>query len=323
MLEQDVDGLIGWWLCSLHGKQGIAPGNRLQQIKRRSDEQTPPEASSQSGEVFTFEDVDYDVPRTQEAGVDYAVPRGVTSPDYDVPNVSRPDGGENLGEVYDLPENSMLRSEINAKQNGVENALDNYDQSAEVYDVPTSLLDDSFCQEIYDIPSKEKGDVESTDSNHNVESSICQMSPVQCQGSDHGESKQLSGVPGGPEVTPEIYDVLSASGDKDIKKDLFETTPTSTSVTTDILQENRSSAELHKAKMPVDVVSAELTVKRQSSSSTDSTKTDDDDYVDYQDIYGDGKEKDVSLYDVPVQVGHMFSTLTLLILAQSNALGSF
>ncbi|EDO49334.1 predicted protein, partial [Nematostella vectensis] len=29
VLEKDIDGLFGWWLCSLHGRQGIAPGNRL------------------------------------------------------------------------------------------------------------------------------------------------------------------------------------------------------------------------------------------------------------------------------------------------------
>ena len=44
--------------------------------------------------------------------------------------------------------------------------------------------------------------------------------------------------------------------------------------------------------------------KRQSTSSTDSAKlsSEDDDYVDYQDIYGDGRGKDVNVYDVPVQV---------------------
>ena len=30
VIEQDVDGLVGWFLCLLHGRQGIAPGNRLQ-----------------------------------------------------------------------------------------------------------------------------------------------------------------------------------------------------------------------------------------------------------------------------------------------------
>ena len=29
IVEQDTGGLEGWWLCSLRGKQGIAPGNRL------------------------------------------------------------------------------------------------------------------------------------------------------------------------------------------------------------------------------------------------------------------------------------------------------
>ncbi|XP_006860224.1 PREDICTED: breast cancer anti-estrogen resistance protein 1 [Chrysochloris asiatica] len=29
VLERDTQGLEGWWLCSLHGRQGIVPGNRL------------------------------------------------------------------------------------------------------------------------------------------------------------------------------------------------------------------------------------------------------------------------------------------------------
>lgn len=29
MIEQNTGGLEGWWLCSLNGRQGIAPGNRL------------------------------------------------------------------------------------------------------------------------------------------------------------------------------------------------------------------------------------------------------------------------------------------------------
>ncbi|KAM7396112.1 hypothetical protein PAMP_019180 [Pampus punctatissimus] len=29
VLERDTQGLDGWWLCSLHGRQGIVPGNRL------------------------------------------------------------------------------------------------------------------------------------------------------------------------------------------------------------------------------------------------------------------------------------------------------
>jgi len=29
VIEQNTEGLEGWWLCSLHGRQGIVPGNRV------------------------------------------------------------------------------------------------------------------------------------------------------------------------------------------------------------------------------------------------------------------------------------------------------
>ena len=30
VLEEEPNGLTGWWLCLLQGRRGIAPGNRLQ-----------------------------------------------------------------------------------------------------------------------------------------------------------------------------------------------------------------------------------------------------------------------------------------------------
>ena len=35
VLQIDPNGLEGWWLCSLKGVIGIAPGNRLKQITGR------------------------------------------------------------------------------------------------------------------------------------------------------------------------------------------------------------------------------------------------------------------------------------------------
>lgn len=32
VLEQNTAGLEGWWLCSLRGRQGICPGNRLRLV---------------------------------------------------------------------------------------------------------------------------------------------------------------------------------------------------------------------------------------------------------------------------------------------------
>ena len=37
VVEQDTAGLDGWWLCSIRGKQGIAPGNRLKILSGMSD----------------------------------------------------------------------------------------------------------------------------------------------------------------------------------------------------------------------------------------------------------------------------------------------
>ncbi|KAM4618725.1 breast cancer anti-estrogen resistance protein 1 isoform 2-T2 [Polymixia lowei] len=46
VLERDTQGLDGWWLCSLHGRQGIVPGNRLKILvgmyDSKQQQQAPP-----------------------------------------------------------------------------------------------------------------------------------------------------------------------------------------------------------------------------------------------------------------------------------------
>ncbi|MBN3321091.1 BCAR1 protein, partial [Atractosteus spatula] len=41
VLERDTQGLDGWWLCSLHGRQGIVPGNRLKILVGMYDKKQP------------------------------------------------------------------------------------------------------------------------------------------------------------------------------------------------------------------------------------------------------------------------------------------
>lgn len=49
VIEQNTGGLEGWWLCSLHGRQGIAPGNRLKLlIGPMFEAQSPVGAAAQS-----------------------------------------------------------------------------------------------------------------------------------------------------------------------------------------------------------------------------------------------------------------------------------
>lgn len=58
VIEQNTDGLDGWWLCSLRGRKGICPGNRLKVIDFESGCYSPsPLASpsmSMSASTLTF-----------------------------------------------------------------------------------------------------------------------------------------------------------------------------------------------------------------------------------------------------------------------------
>ncbi|NXO15083.1 CASS4 protein, partial [Oriolus oriolus] len=44
VLERHVPGSEGWWRCSLHGRHGLAPANRLQLLPARSEQPTEPPA---------------------------------------------------------------------------------------------------------------------------------------------------------------------------------------------------------------------------------------------------------------------------------------
>ena len=294
VLEQDVDGLIGWWLCSLHGRQGIAPGNRMQQIKRRVDEHTSPEPTV-SSEVFTFEDIDYDVPRPQE-GRDYAVPRGIRSPDYDVPNAD--------SQESNFVNGTSPAFDLSSKQRETENIVDNYTASAEVYDVPSALLEDDVQGDIYDTPSK------SADQEPQNPTVLPKVSPSPFQETlrEENDKKQQSVICNEPDLYSEIYDVPVISGDED-KIDGIDKITKGVNVSLDV-NKNPALQETKKSPAKAGNVVARLSGnssdgKRQSSSSTDSVKlsSEDDDYVDYQDIYGDGREQEVNVYDVPVLVG--------------------
>jgi enhancer of filamentation 1 len=48
VIEQNTDGLDGWWLCSLRGRKGICPGNRLKVIDYETGCYTPSPLASPS-----------------------------------------------------------------------------------------------------------------------------------------------------------------------------------------------------------------------------------------------------------------------------------
>ena len=152
VIEKDIDGLTGWWLCLLHGQQGIVPGNRLQvidplqlvQMERKTT------ASKNRGSYETDDNSDgHDVadgippPVPASSNYDY-LPNPVKTPGF-VPQLS-------IKDMFDIP---IKRSSL--KQHGNDGEVVDGVTSQELYDVPTSslnsTLDTSQQQDLYDIPS--------------------------------------------------------------------------------------------------------------------------------------------------------------------------
>ncbi|XP_053324436.1 enhancer of filamentation 1 isoform X2 [Spea bombifrons] len=94
VIEQNTGGLEGWWLCSLHGRQGIAPGNRLKLLigpvsdipKHDISKKEAPLQSCFQQQVYqvpqpSYQDPVYQVPPSHHNTVVYKSPRGHNSED--------------------------------------------------------------------------------------------------------------------------------------------------------------------------------------------------------------------------------------------------
>ncbi|XP_040210408.1 embryonal Fyn-associated substrate isoform X2 [Rana temporaria] len=131
VLERDAQTLGGWWRCSLGGKQGIAPGNRLQLL---------PEENTQENE--------YQAPRL--IGATAVTPK---LQKYEV--MLQNSTEEQQSEVYQVP--SIARLCIATPQDEIYNSPRHIETSQpcpqEVYDKPSSLLRDiQSASETYDSP---------------------------------------------------------------------------------------------------------------------------------------------------------------------------
>ncbi len=99
IIEQNTGGLEGWWLCSLHGRQGIAPGNRLKLlIGPMFEGQTPASPSPPQGHALQQRPV---------------TPQGV----YQVPPSHQSPQGQGIyqippsKDVYQVPQRSALKAD--------------------------------------------------------------------------------------------------------------------------------------------------------------------------------------------------------------------
>ncbi|XP_022442373.1 enhancer of filamentation 1 isoform X4 [Delphinapterus leucas] len=131
VIEQNTGGLEGWWLCSLHGRQGIVPGNRVKlligPVQETSSSQDPPTSGLMHqpfGQQKLYQmpnlqgaprDTIYQVPPSYQNQGIYQVPTGHGTQEQDVyqvpPSVQRGIAGANgphlSKKVYDIPPSSV------------------------------------------------------------------------------------------------------------------------------------------------------------------------------------------------------------------------
>ncbi|XP_051729643.1 enhancer of filamentation 1 isoform X1 [Ctenopharyngodon idella] len=142
VIEQNTGGLEGWWLCSLHGRQGIAPGNRLKLLigpmfdGQTSASPSPPQGHALQQRPLTPQGV-YQVPPSHQS------PQGQGI--YQIPPSK---------DVYQVPQRSALAADgtpckvVTPVRVGQTYAYSPAsDSSHDLYDVPPVRP-----QGVYDIP---------------------------------------------------------------------------------------------------------------------------------------------------------------------------
>ncbi|XP_076999770.1 enhancer of filamentation 1 isoform X2 [Tamandua tetradactyla] len=169
VIEQNTGGLEGWWLCSLHGRQGIVPGNRVklligpvQEIPSSQDQPT----SGLTHQTFSQQKF-YQVPNPQAAPRDaiyqvppsyqnqgiYQVPTGHGTQEKDVYQVP-PSGQRSIGGTNGPHVSKKVITPVRTGHGYVYEYPSRYQK--DIYDIPPSHTP----QGVYDIPpSSVKGPV--------------------------------------------------------------------------------------------------------------------------------------------------------------------
>lgn len=162
VLERDTQGLDGWWLCSLHGRQGIVPGNRLKILVGMYDKQqqssSSPLCSSQSHLSIPPSAYTKPSPASQYTAMHPAC----TSPPslYQVPTGSQ------------TPQTQPKAPPLTQKQS----AGKYHPAGQEIYQVPPSM--GAPGQEIYQVPPTSGGqDVYQVPPSLNLKQEVYQIPP--------------------------------------------------------------------------------------------------------------------------------------------------
>ncbi|XP_061231320.1 cas scaffolding protein family member 4 isoform X4 [Neopsephotus bourkii] len=168
VLDQNVIGSEGWWRCSLHGRQGLAPANRLQLLAASQAALLSPSTRSGAAESSPGQQNIYQVPSVPKPTVlssTYEKMEGwVKSPArvsalpaqaiYQVPAVA----AQLLSERTQSSTSQHLFTLPRACRASVPSIR------SEVYDVPSTQRRESLLTQLYDVPPKRESDVAENES---------------------------------------------------------------------------------------------------------------------------------------------------------------
>ncbi|KAK5933308.1 hypothetical protein CgunFtcFv8_013801 [Champsocephalus gunnari] len=135
VMDQSVAGTSGWWRCSLYGRHGLAPANRLQLLP-----QTGTTASSSSRDADTFRCADAETDdRVQNIYQIPCVPRPSSSPAY-----------ERMDKIYKVPSTHLSASNMPVQQ-ALRHSKEGPEENQPSF---SSKLPSSSPREVYDVPSQ-------------------------------------------------------------------------------------------------------------------------------------------------------------------------
>ncbi|XP_069757622.1 breast cancer anti-estrogen resistance protein 1 isoform X5 [Narcine bancroftii] len=161
VLERNTGGLDGWWLCSLHGRQGIVPGNRLKILVGMYEKKQPnasqAQQSPQSSHPYQQQNV-YQMP-SQSSQYTAMHPAYTSQGDnvYMLPSSNKvqqslyqiPPALQNQSNKYPAtPTKQQTMYQKTASQGQLAQSMN---PTQEIYQVPPSM---NQSQDVYQIPSK-------------------------------------------------------------------------------------------------------------------------------------------------------------------------
>uniref|UniRef100_A0A674HYB3 Cas scaffolding protein family member 4 n=1 Tax=Terrapene triunguis TaxID=2587831 RepID=A0A674HYB3_9SAUR len=215
VLEQNVLESEGWWKCSLHGRQGLAPANRLQLLAGSQAGMLSPSSEHDSQELPICQQNIYQVPsapKSSSLSPTYErmdswikpLPSSVSSPPtqeiYQVPALAAQLFSEKTqrltNQVYDVPPTTARDHDISLQNLSQIKCLGHY----------TTLPNPRKSEWIYDIPvSPEKMGLKKDPSDRSLEKQVLYDIPPARYGSS------LQNVPStnikSKSVNPQMYDV--------------------------------------------------------------------------------------------------------------------